>query len=388
MSFSPRLSAAILSLGLVLSTRTTEAFQSNQRSLQVSAHPQTKLYTKNSDRAHIERNLEDAMNNDWRVFRAKLVAQEQAEEEANKGKSKKSKSDTLVSEDERLAKQGQLGEMFAQTISSIFKGNKDQEGSSNGKNRGDIFKGDRVGGALPLEEELLYHDPFVSAEEIPILMKPQPKINKHRWAHDISHVEPGCVLIANEKLGGVFHQTVVLVIEHHETSGSTGIVINRPMQGDLLKIASEQESKLDLSLKLAFTKAPVTYGGPVLSEEFSILHGFGEVEGSRKLCPGVFVGGSEELMNEVRIDRFKPENALFVKGHAAWVPGQLQREISKGVWYTAAVSSDFILRYAGAPCTDEDNKEDLWSDILSCMGGKYEKIAEMHAGRGDMRMMP
>lgn len=227
MSFSPRLSAAILSLGLVLSTRTTEAFQSNQRSLQVSAHPQTKLYTKNSDRAHIERNLEDAMNNDWRVFRAKLVAQEQAEEEANKGKSKKSKSDTLVSEDERLAKQGQLGEMFAQTISSIFKGNKDQEGSSNGKNRGDIFKGDRVGGALPLEEELLYHDPFVSAEEIPILMKPQPKINKHRWAHDISHVEPGCVLIANEKLGGVFHQTVVLVIEHHETSGSTGIVINR-----------------------------------------------------------------------------------------------------------------------------------------------------------------
>jgi putative transcriptional regulator len=160
------------------------------------------------------------------------------------------------------------------------------------------------------------------------------------------------------------------------------------MQGDLLKIASEQETKLDLSLKLAFTKAPVTYGGPVLSEEFSILHGFGEVEGSRKLCPGVFVGGSEELMNEVRINRFKPENALFVKGHAAWVPGQLQREISKGVWYTAAVSADFILRYAGAPCTEEDNKEDLWSDILSCMGGKYAEIAQMHAGRGDMRMMP
>jgi len=160
------------------------------------------------------------------------------------------------------------------------------------------------------------------------------------------------------------------------------------MEGNLLKVASEQQSKLDLSLKLAFTKAPVSYGGPVLAEEFSILHGFGEVEGSRKLCPGVYVGGSEELMNEVRIDRFKPEQALFVKGHAAWVPGQLQREISKGVWYTAAASSDLILRYAGALCTDEDNKDDLWSDILSCMGGDYAKIAEMHAGRGDKRMMP
>ena len=93
-------------------------------------------------------------------------------------------------------------------------------------------------------------------------------------------------------------------------------------------------------------------------------------------------------MSEVRMNRFKPENSLFVKGHAAWVPGQLQREISKGVWYTASVSSDFILRYAGAPCTEQDNKDDLWSDILTCMGGKFAELAEMHSGRGDMRMMP
>jgi putative transcriptional regulator len=83
-----------------------------------------------------------------------------------------------------------------------------------------------------------------------------------------------------------------------------------------MKIASEQPSKLDLSLKLAFPSAPVGYGGPVATEEFSILHGFGQVEGSRKLCPGVYIGGSEELMNEVRINRFDPRNALFVKGHA------------------------------------------------------------------------
>jgi len=139
-------------------------------------------------------------------------------------------------------------------------------------------------------------------------------------------------------------------------------------------------------LKLAFNSARVTYGGPVLQEEFSIIHGFGEVEGSTKLCPGVFVGGSEELMNEVRINRFNPRKALFVKGHAAWVPGQLSREISKGVWYTAAVSSDFILRYAGAPITEEDNPNDLWSDILNCLGGKYAEIARSYAGRGDMRM--
>jgi len=160
------------------------------------------------------------------------------------------------------------------------------------------------------------------------------------------------------------------------------------MQGNLLKIASEQETNLDLSLKLAFSNARVTYGGPVLTDEFSVLHSFGEVEGARKLCSGVFVGGSEELMQEVRINRFDPANALFVKGHAGWVPGQLSREIAKGVWYTAAVSSDFILRYAGAPVTADDNPNDLWSDILTCMGGKYADLAGMHGGRGDNRLMP
>lgn len=162
---------------------------------------------------------------------------------------------------------------------------------------------------------------------------------------------------------------------------------NRPLDGNLLKIASEQESKkLDLSLKLAFSASPVSYGGPVLSDEYSILHSFGQVEGSSKLCPGVYVGGSEELMNEVRIRRFDPRKCLFVQGHAAWVPGQLSKEIAKGVWYTAAVSSDFILRYAGAPVTDADNRLDLWADILTCMGGDYAAMAQAHQGRGDVRM--
>lgn len=145
---------------------------------------------------------------------------------------------------------------------------------------------------------------------------------------------------------------------------------------------------MDLSLKLAFSKAPVTYGGPVNSNEFSILHGFGEVEGARKLAPGIFVGGSEELMNGVRINRLDSKQALFVKGHAAWVAGQLSREISKGVWYPASVSSDFILRYAGAPTTDDDDTADLWSDIMHCLGEDFEQIAEANAGRGDHRMMP
>ena len=170
--------------------------------------------SKNSDRAHLEKNLEDMMDNDWRVFRARLVAQEgvEAQERAKKPPS--------APNDEKLAKQGQLGDLFAGAISSIFsKSTKDAPKDE------DIFDGRCIGGALP--DDIVSQDPFVSAAELPILMKSKVNIDKHRWAHEISHIEPGCILIANEKLGGVFHQTVVLIIEHNEANGSTGIAINR-----------------------------------------------------------------------------------------------------------------------------------------------------------------
>lgn len=333
------------------------------------------MSAKDNHRARLEKNLEDMMDRDWRVFRAKLVAQEQHDNETQKKNTKKDR-DTSPRDDSQK-KQEKFGNIFA----AIFHGKETDDSS--------IFNGDSVGGAT--SESLIpenCEDPFLSKAEIPVLMQPKVHLDKHRWAHPLTHIEPGCVLVANEKLGGVFHQTVVLVIEHNDVTGSTGIVINRPMNGDLNKVASETESNVDLSLKLAFNAAPVTYGGPVMQEEYSILHGYGEVPGATKIAPGIFVGGSEELMTEVRKQNMTPKEVLFVKGHAAWVPNQLTREVSKGVWYPASVSSDFILRYAGAQVTEDDNATDLWADILSCMGGRYQAVAEAHSKKGDRRMMP
>ena len=75
-------------------------------------------------------------------------------------------------------------------------------------------------------------------------------------------------------------------------------------------------------------------------------------------------------------------------GNVVWEPKQLSREVGKGVWYIASCSSDFILRYAGAPTNEEDNTKDLWSDVLNCMGGTYAELAAKNAGKGDMRMTP
>ena len=509
---------------------------------------------KDPDRAHIERNLEQAMDNDWRLFRAKLVAAEQAEEQQQQHSSGDSATETMMSnrnrsrghhqqqhahhrqsivnrQQERTAGSGSgsgggpnVGDLLGAAINSIFnksghpqpssaqrqrrrqqsddastknsdldipdpnsylsafshkmasptlpKSSSSSSSSASSQDRQqrggstdeDYFSGNDIGrppspsqtntdqrstsSKTPQQlqqeeyERLWPEDPFASEEELPALLfsdknNPRtPTLDKHRWAHPIPHLEPGCVLLANEKLGGVFRQTVVLIVEHSKSTGTFGVVINRyvtttfvfansrlekeygqrierqahfpithhcwcssrmlflcsPMEGDLMTIdEQQQDSKLDLSLKMAFASSKVTYGGPVLADEYSVLHSFGEVDGARKLCPGVYIGGSEELMIQVRLNNFSPKHALFVKGHAAWVPKQLQREIDKGVWYTAAASSDLILRYAGAPHSKvhDPHPNDLWTDVMLCMQGPYAEIARRHGGTGDVRrVMP
>jgi putative transcriptional regulator len=221
---------------------------SSSRSRSSSSHRSSALHSKNSDRARMERELEKAMGDDWRLFRAKLVAQEKAEEQKKKNSkqsSKESKSKAAAAangngnrknagesnteqEDPMMDKQGQLGDLFGAAISSIFGGDHKNKQLSGGGGVGSLLRGNSIG--IPQTEDLLYQDPFVSAAELSIHMKPKGEVSKisaHRWAHPISHIEKGCILVANEKLGGVFHQTVVLVVDHHEKSGTTGVVINR-----------------------------------------------------------------------------------------------------------------------------------------------------------------
>jgi len=167
-------------------------------------HGGTALCTKNSDRARTERILEESMGDDWRLFRAKLVAQEKATISIEK-KHKKSQRITsndcdsqessssssqasFATQQDELEKQGQLGDLFGAAISSIFKSGSHKETTkASGEN---IYRGDSIGRGV-LQSDLMYQDPFVSADELPIHIKPKlhAPINKHRWAHEIDHIQ-------------------------------------------------------------------------------------------------------------------------------------------------------------------------------------------------------
>jgi hypothetical protein len=159
------------------------------------ATPSTRLYgkktltKKSSDRAYHEHNFESMMGNDWREFRAKLVAQEKAAASLRE-------ATAYYNGSKLMAKHGRISDLFAGSIN--------------------IYD-DRICGMLDC------NDPFVSKDELPIILQKDISIDKHRWAHAIPRPEVGSLLISNER----FHQTVVLMISHCEKNGSSGVVINR-----------------------------------------------------------------------------------------------------------------------------------------------------------------
>lgn len=179
------------------------------------------------------------MGEDWREFRAHLVAREHADEEmATSSPKDNSKRSSSLKEE---------GGIFG-AISSIFsKGDSSKKEETSETNTAatatdqakktvkenvNIFDGDAIGGATKFSKiEVAVSpcdDPFMDQEECHLVYDDSDvKLDRHRWAHPLFHVEPGCILVANEKLGGVFHQTVVLIIDHNEQTGSTGMVINR-----------------------------------------------------------------------------------------------------------------------------------------------------------------
>jgi putative transcriptional regulator len=188
-----------------------------------SAHFMAK---KTSDRAHIERNLEDMMGNDWREFRAKLVAQEHAAEMLRQEATHQTllqhpipmDPSHVFSHAHDMLHAGRPNSLQQQQPSYMRDMPSSQRVGDLFAGAINIFDGYRISG-----KSLQCSDPFVSEDELPVMMQKQVPINKHRWAHSIPYPEPGSVLISNT----MFHQTVVLVISHCEVKGSTGIVINR-----------------------------------------------------------------------------------------------------------------------------------------------------------------
>ncbi|KAA8495648.1 UPF0301 protein [Porphyridium purpureum] len=197
-------------------------------------------------------------------------------------------------------------------------------------------------------------------------------VDSGRWAHEVAVPERGCLLLAApvrfSAQQSYFVQAVICIVEHN-SSGSIGFILNRPLTYSMDGV--ELEGSVGKQLKVLFTSSPVYMGGDVSTGTFSVIHKVPDLPDSVEVVKGVYAGGLEGLVT--RKLEGKPVDAdcvRFFSGYCGWSPGQLEREIQDGVWYLAACSPDIIT----APCIQL--KRPLWRQVLDLMGGKFAILAK------------
>ena len=160
----------------------------------------------------------------------------------------------------------------------------------------------------------------------------------------IHSIEPG-LLLAAPRIGDPNFEGTVVLLGAHEEGGSIGWTIN----GD--KLAEGAEIVRATGLVAAGTPLPAVFehpalsGGPVSPESVWIMY---RRANGDELLPGSLAVGEEiavtSSLDALRtlIDGGGPSEVRLLIGYAGWGPGQLEREVSKGVWLPTAADADLL----------------------------------------------
>lgn len=154
-----------------------------------------------------------------------------------------------------------------------------------------------------------------------------------------------------------FKRTTILLSEHTE-EGSVGFVLNKPTEYMLSQVIEDFPG----------FDAAVYYGGPVQLNTLQFIYrGENIIEGSLEILPGLYWGGSFEILRTL-IDgkQVNPEDFRFFLGYSGWGEEQLEDEMEMNSWIVTETSIDNIF-------SDEPDK--LWREILKGMGKKFAILA-------------
>ena len=169
----------------------------------------------------------------------------------------------------------------------------------------------------------------------------------------------GHLLIASPHMDDPrFARTVILVLRHDQ-DGALGIVLNRPMQ------SADEDNRSSLIDLLSSDDGRIQAGGPV-DGPLIVLHA--EQQTSSGTKGGVFVIEKAEQLKHLIEEAEAP--LQFYVGHAGWSPGQLERELSDGVWLSTPAVPDFVFAQHADMWVDamRESGRNFYRDVLGISG--------------------
>ncbi len=169
----------------------------------------------------------------------------------------------------------------------------------------------------------------------------------------------GQLLLASPSLQDPnFARTVVLIGMHGE-DGAIGVVLNRPSPVAVSEAVPQLQDAVGALDK-------VYVGGPVEPSSVVFLAEFLEPSFAGVLVLGR-IGFPAPDTDVAQLAQATARRRVFA-GHAGWGPGQLDAELADGDWIAHPAEPGDVF---------SDVAEELWSTVLTRMGGSYALIARM-----------
>ena len=170
----------------------------------------------------------------------------------------------------------------------------------------------------------------------------------------------GQLLVATPALREpTFARTVIAILEHGESTGALGVVINRTIEAS---IADVVPAVADLA-----TPPGVLFDGGPVAPQTAIALGLAaagaDPEGWSPVAPPLV---TVDLDHDAALLATSLTALRVFVGYAGWSPGQLEAEIAEGSWYVV----DRLPLDCFAPDPDR-----LWSTVLHRQGWPLSAVA-------------
>jgi len=181
-----------------------------------------------------------------------------------------------------------------------------------------------------------------------------------------SSLAPALLVAMPQLLDPNFHRAVVLLV-HHDATGTFGVVLNRVTE----LTAAHLCDSIDIEWQ-GDASSSIYWGGPVQPQTGWVLFAGpgGALAGDdvREVTAGVQFAGSLDVLR--RMASHPPEHLRMLLGYAGWGPGQLEAELAQGAWLLAPVESRVVF---------EVPPEALWTHVVRGLG---VEPATLVVGRG------
>jgi putative transcriptional regulator len=180
-----------------------------------------------------------------------------------------------------------------------------------------------------------------------------------------SGLAPSLLIAMPQLLDPNFERSVILVV-HHDSDGTFGVVLNRT--------TGINAPDLCATLEIEWKGRPddsIDWGGPVQPETGWVIFGNELADvvsgGAQPLVENVYFAGSLDVLREAA--EHPVEHLRLLLGYAGWGPGQLEGELAQGAWLNAPVTSQVVF--------DVDPGE-MWEHVVRSLGVEPATLVPSH----------